>query len=384
MTKEKKIIIVGPAYPYRGGQALVEAYLHKTLREMSYETITVSYKLLYPKIFFPGKTQYDESKTIPFEHNDKIFRIISSINPFTWIKAYRKIKKEKPDAVIIVWWMFFFAPCLSALAFMLKHFAKKTHVCFLIENYISHENHFFERVLVKNTLKYADSFIAESHYIFNEIKRDFPKKKIFEITLSVFDIYNQKRFNKSEARSFLNIKTENVLLFFGLIRQYKGLDTLINCFDKVIENNPDTSLLIVGECYENIEKYERLIALCKNKEKITMINKFIANEDVEPYFKASDCVIMPYYSATQSGILMMAYGFGTPVICTDVGGMKELIEENKTGILIENNSSENLVSAVNQIIKTKNETNYAANIEKFIYNIGYKRIGEVFESISSE
>ncbi|MBR1626891.1 MAG: glycosyltransferase [Bacteroidales bacterium] len=379
---DKKIIIIGPAYPYRGGQALVEAYFHKALTEMNYDTLTISYSLLYPKVFFPGKTQYDESKIIPFEHNDKIVRTLNSINPFTWIKAFYKIKKEKPDAVIIVWWMFFFAPCLSVLSWLIKHFAKKIHICFLIENYISHENHRFERILVKNTLKFANSFIAESHYIYNEIAEDFPKAEIFEITLSVFDVYNLHRYDKSSAKEFLNIKTENVLLFFGLIRQYKGLDRLIECFDNVIEQNPNTTLLIVGECYEKLDKYLKLVNACKNKDKIIMINRFIANEDVEPYFKASDCVIMPYYSATQSGILMMAYGFSVPVITTDVGGMKELVINNETGLLIKDNSNENLLPAIDTMLKTKNKIPYDKNIYEFVYNIGYKRIGEIFKSIS--
>jgi glycosyltransferase involved in cell wall biosynthesis len=374
---KKKIIIISPAYPYRGGQALVEAYLHKTITELDYLSSTISYKLLYPKVFFPGKTQFDSSKTIPFEHNNQIKRIINSINPFSWIKAYKEIKKEKPNAIIIVWWMFFFAPCLSTISFFVKHFMKGTKICFLAENYISHENHFYERFFVKHTFHYANSYIAESHYIYNEIKKDFPKKKIYETTLSVFDCYNLNRYDKNSARKFLNIKTENVIMFFGLIRQYKGLDSLISVFPLLLKDKPNTTLLIVGECYEDINKYKKMIQDLNIGSNIIMENRFIANEDVEPYFKATDAVIMPYYSATQSGILMMAYGFNVPVVATKVGGMQELIENDKTGIIIEDNSKENLLPAIEKMLDTKDTIPYNENIASFIRNIGYNNIGKI-------
>lgn len=379
--EKKKIVVVGPAYPYRGGQSLVEAYLHRTITSLGYDSFTISYKLLYPKIFFPGKTQFDESKFVPFEHNNKIFRILNSINPFTWVKAYKEIKKEKPDAVIIVWWMFFFGPCLGTLAWLIKHYMKNTKVCFLIENYISHENHWFERVIVKNTLCHADSFIAESHYIYDEIARDFPKAKIYETTLSVFDFYNMNRYDKSSARKFLNIEQEDVILFFGLIRQYKGLDSLLEAMPKILEQRPNTKLMVVGECYEDFSKYQKIIDKNNLGDKIMLEQKFIANEDVEPYFKAADFVVMPYYSATQSGILMMAYGFQTPVITTNVGGMKELVSD-KTGLLIENNSQELLVPAVVNMLAKKNETDYAANISEFTRSIGYNSVNKILEDLT--
>ncbi|MBQ9312177.1 MAG: glycosyltransferase [Bacteroidales bacterium] len=379
----KKIIIVGPAYPYRGGQPLVEAYLHKTITSLGYDTNTISYKLLYPKVFFPGKTQYDNSKFIPFEHNNNIQRLLNSINPFSWWKTYKQIKKEKPDVVIIVWWMFFFGPCLGSLSFLIKHFMKQTKICFLIENYISHENHFFEKIIVKQTLKYAHCFIAESHYIYNEISKDFPKAKIYETTLSVFDIYNMNRYDKQSAREFLGIKNKNVLLFFGLIRKYKGLDALLYAMPKVLEQKPDTKLMIVGECYEDFTKYQNIIDSLHLNDSIMIEQKFIANEDVEPYFKACDYVVMPYHSATQSGILMMAYGFRRPVIATNVGGMGELVNE-KTGLIIENNSQQILSSSIVEMLEKKEEVDYGANIEEFIQNIGYNNINKILSDLTTK
>jgi glycosyltransferase involved in cell wall biosynthesis len=379
--EKMKITIISPAYPYRGGQALVEAYLHKTITDIGYQTNTISYSLLYPSIFFPGKTQFDDSKVIPFEHNDKIKRIINSINPFSWFKAYREIKKEKPDVVIIVWWMSFFAPALGTIAYLVHRKLKQTKVCFLVENYISHESRWFDKLFCKHTLRWADSFICESNYINKQISDNFPQKPIFETTLCVYDYYNLNKFDKVSAKEFLKIDTENVILFFGLIRPYKGLDKLIECFKDLIKSKSDTTLLIVGECYEDIQKYEKMIASYGIKDKTIMINRFVANEEIEPFFKASDMVVLPYYSATQSGILTMAYGFNVPVVVTNVGGMSELVKNNETGIIVENNEVENLLPAIERLLDTKNTIAYGQNIACLTHKMGYTNLNKILSEI---
>lgn len=376
-----KITLIGPAHPYRGGQALVEAYLHKTISEIGYDTNTISYKLLYPSILFPGKTQYDNSKLIPFEHNNKIKRIINSINPISWYKTFKEIKKEKSDLIIIVWWMPFFGPALGTIAYLIKKKLKKTKVCFLVENYTSHEGWWFDRFFCKQTLKYADSFICESNYINKQIKVDFPNTPIYETTLSIYDCYNLNKFSKESAREFLGIKTKNVVLFFGMIRPYKGLDKLIESFKHLLEKNPDTTLLIVGECYEDIKKYEKMISQNGIGDKTIMVNNFIDNEDIEPYFKASDLVAMPYYSGTQSGILMMAYGFNIPVVVTDVGGISELVKDKETGIIVKDNKVENFLPAMEEILTNKDIIPYSENISSFVYGLGYQNLKNILSQI---
>ena len=385
MDNSKKIILVGPAHPYRGGQALVESYLFKTINELEYDVLTVSYSLLYPSIFFPGTTQFDESKIIPFEHADKIKRLINSINPFSWFKAYRFIKKENPDAVIFVWWMPFFAPALSSIArWLKKRRNNEIQITFLVENYVSHENRRFDRFLTKKTLRWADSFICQSEFIEKQIGQDFKQKPIHRTTLSIYDCYNLNRYTKQTAKSFLNIDSQNVILFFGLIRPYKGLDRLIETFARLVKEKTDTTLLIVGECYDDIVKYQSIIKEHNVQEKTMLVNKFIPNEDVEPYFKAADVVVLPYYSGTQSGILMMAYGFEVPVVATDVGGIAELIVENKTGIVVNNNEIENLFPAINHILDTKDVIPYAEEIRKYTHNLGYVNMGKILEEITKK
>ncbi|MDR0604744.1 MAG: glycosyltransferase [Bacteroidales bacterium] len=376
-----KIIIVGPAYPYRGGQSLVEAYLHKTITALGYDALTVSYSLLYPSIFFPGTTQYDTSKIIPFEHTSKIYRLINSINPITWIKAYRFIKKESPDIVIFVWWMPFFGPAIWSIAKRLRKKCQSTRLTFLVENYISHENRWFDEFFTKKTLKLAHSFICQSNYIEKQITHDFPATPIHRTTLSIYDCYNLNQYSKQTAREFLHIHSENVILFFGLIRPYKGLDRLIETFAQLLESKPDTTLLIVGENYEGIEKYQHLIEKYALQSRVILVNKFIDNEDVEPYFKATDAVIMPYYSGTQSGILMMSYGFERPVVVTEVGGIAELVIPNETGIVVKNNEVENLLPSIIKILDTKEQIPYSDNIRKYIHKLGYVNMANILEEI---
>lgn len=370
----KKLVIVGPAYPYRGGQALVEAYMYNTLSQIGYDVTTVSYSLLYPSIFFPGTTQFDESTVIPFEHTSKIRRIINSINPYTWIKAAREIKKINPDGVIIVWWMPFFGPALSTIARLIKR-NSKTKIIFLVENYISHEKRWFDSFSTKYTLKYADAFICQSKYIFEQITADFKGKPIHQTTLSIYDCYDLNKYSKQSAREFLGIKTENVILFFGLIRPYKGLDKLIVAFKELLKTQPSTTLLVVGECYEDIEKYKQLIKQLNLEKNVILENSFIPNEKIEPYFKAADVSCLPYNSGTQSGILMMAYGFKIPVVATNVGGVAELILDKETGVVIPDNSMDNLVNGLTEIIKNKNTIDYAGNIQKFTQGLGYSNLG---------
>jgi glycosyltransferase involved in cell wall biosynthesis len=376
--KTKKIIIIGPAYPYRGGQALVEAYLHNTITQLGYDTLTISYTLLYPSIFFPGTTQYDHSKLIPFEHNNKIKRLLNSVNPFSWLKTYKEIKKENPDAVIFVWWMPFFGPALGYIARKIHKNLPKTKNIFLVENYISHENRWFDKFFTKQTLKYADAFISESSYITKQITKDFSQKPTYQTTLSVYDCFDLKRYTKATSREKLNINTENVILFFGMIRPYKGLDKLIEAFSTLKDS--DATLLIVGESYENIDKYKLLIEQSGLQEKTMFINKFIDNDEIELYFKAADVVVLPYYSGTQSGILMMAYGFGIPVVATNVGGVAELIK-NKTGIVVANNEIVNLYPAIKSILDTKNTVCYSEEIYKLTHSLGYDNLKSTFEEL---
>jgi len=379
MSAKKKIVLVSPAYPYRGGQALVEAYLYNMLTTLGFECSTVSYKLLYPSVFFPGTTQYDVSKVVPFAHPDKIKFVINSIDPLSWTRAAKEINAQKPDGVIFVWWMPFFGPALSTIARMVKK--KGAKIIFLVENYVSHEKRWFDHAATRHTLKYADAFITESAYITKQVSGAYPGKPLYQATLSIYDCYDLKRYTRETAKQFLGITTKKVVLFFGLIRAYKGLDKLIAAFKTLLDVQPDTTLLIAGECYEDEKKYTGLIETLGLSDKTVFLNKFLPNEEIEPYFRAADVAVLPYNSGTQSGILMMAYGFKIPVVVTDVGGIAELVADGKTGRVVADNSSNNLVAGINEILTNKDGIDYAANIDNLVGGMGYSNMSAYLNEV---
>lgn len=376
----KKVVIIGPAYPYRGGQALVEAHLFDTLTKAGYDCHTISFKMLYPKIFFPGTTQFDNSKTSFFDHKARIYNIINSINPWTWIKAAKKVKEINPDVTLFVWWMPFFGPAYSTIAYFIKRWTK-SKIVFLVENYISHENRWFDRVASKVTLDIANSFISQSEYVKERIAENHKQKKIYRTTLSVYDCYNLGKYDGASAKKQLGIKTERVVLFFGLIRKYKGLDKLIRAMKLISKNYQPVTLLIAGECYEDITYYEKIIQEEGIGGNTILINKFIPNEEIEPYFKASDLVCLPYNSASQSGILMMAYGFNKPVVVNNVGGLSELVVEGKTGTVIQHNLPAEIAAGVDTVFATSVNENYENNIRKINHDLGYKNIETIISEI---
>jgi len=376
----KKILIVGPAYPYRGGQALVEAHLFNTLTQLGYECHTISFTLLYPKIFFPGKTQFDKSNNVFFNHENKIYRIINSINPFSWFRAIKKIKSLSPDNVIFIWWMPFFGPAYGTIAYFIKKLTQ-TKITFLVENYISHENRWFDKLLSKITLSISDFYICQSDFVKKQIAA-VHNKPIYKTTLSVYDCYNFEKFTKASAKEFLKIpENDKVVMFFGLIRRYKGLDKLIRAFPIIKKTHANLTLLIVGECYEDITYYKNIIEEAGASSKTILVNKFIDNERIEPFFKAADMVCLPYNSASQSGILMMAYGFNVPVIVNDVGGLAELVVEGKTGTVIPNNSPEAISEGVNKIFEYSTTENFEENIKDINENLGYSNLKEIMDNM---
>ncbi len=377
---KKKVVIVGPAYPYRGGQSLVEAHLFDTLTNLGYEVHTVSFILLYPKVFFPGTTQFDTSKKTFFSHQDKIYRIINSVNPLTWFRAAKKIKEINPDNTIFVWWMPFFGPAYATIGKLIKR-STNTKITYLVENYISHENRWFDKFSSKQTLDQSDYFICQSNFVYNQIAEVHKRQKIFKTTLSVFDCYNLNTYTAQSAKEFLGIKTKKVVMFFGLIRRYKGLDKLILAFNQIEKQHPDLTLLIVGECYEDISYYEDLIEQEGIKDKTILVNKFIANEDVEPYFKAADMVVLPYNSASQSGILMMAYGFNVPAVVNNVGGLPELIVKGKTGTVIQDNTPPSIADGIDRLYKVMETEDIASNIQNLNETLGYINVPGMMDEI---
>jgi len=378
----KKIAIIGPNYPYRGGNSLFIGHLCIALQE-KFELLIINYSLLYPEILFPGKTQFDKSNEVMDGIRQlKTHRILNSINPISWYNTAKKIKEFNPDLVVVDWWQPFFGPCHFGVLSLLGS-SYKDRILFITENVISHESRFIDKILTKIGLAKASKFLVLSNKVYNDIKSLFPTKSIFKSELPIYDCYdNNKSLNKSELRSKFGFNnSDKVLLFFGYIRHYKGLDILIESLKILRSEDKSYKLLVAGESYENEEIYLDLISEYKLESAVHMENKFISNEDVGSYFYASDVAVLPYRSATQSGILNMAYGFNKPVVITNVGGLAEFVVEDQTGVIVNESSPDSIANGIKKFFQLNQTIDFHKNIEIYISGNSFSKIVVVFEEI---
>ena len=379
---KKKIILIGPAYPYRGGNALFITHTYESLKN-KFDVKIYNYKLLYPSFLFPGTTQYDKSKEQIFNvHSD---RVINSINPFNWFKVARLVKKENADLIVFDWWHPFFGFCHGVISFLIRK-KYKNKILFITENVVSHEANAIDKFLTRIGLKFASKFLVLSGVVQKEVQQYSKGKPVFRSELPVYDCYQPiEETNLQKIKEELGFKKDTmVLLFFGYVRKYKGLDILIKAYPKILSNNPEARLLIVGEFYDDPKEYLQLLNNLGIEEKVKIINQFVPNEDVAKYYQVSDVVILPYRSATQSGILNVAYGFYKPVIVTDVGGLAEFVDEGKTGFGVKPNSPEAIADGVNKFLNSRDKVDFTTNIQARNQKNSFKQLPQVFEKILSD
>jgi len=378
-ASKKKIIIIGPAYPYRGGNSLFVSHVYDALKE-DFEVKIFNYSLLYPSILFPGKTQFDESATLIKKAPNE--RLVNSVSPISWFKVADRIIKENPDLVVFDWWHPFFAFCHFTISELIKK-KFKNKILFITENFISHEGNFIDKRLTDIGLKNASSFMVLSGIVEKEVKLIANGRKVYKSELPIYDCYET-----DETISVLNLRKEfgfseqdKVLLFFGYVRKYKGLDLLIDAFPKIKTSIPNAKLLIVGEFYDSPEVYTDKIKKLGIEKDTVIVNKFVPNEDVGKYYKVCDLVILPYRSATQSGILNVAYGFLKPVIVTNVGGLSEFVEDKKTGIIINPDLPEEIANGVMEYFRLEDQVDFEKNIKELVNKNKFRNLAALFNQI---
>jgi glycosyltransferase involved in cell wall biosynthesis len=319
-----KIAVLSPFYPYRGGIAQFSAMLYQALEE-EHEVRAFSFSRLYPQLFFPGKTQYVESTdravAVPAEC------VLDSINPFSYQKTARAIERFQPDLLIIAYWMPFFAPAYGHIAARLK---KKTTVIALLHNALPHEPEFFDKPLARLFFKQCKGFVVMSETVKKDLLALQPGANYLLQPHPLYDHFGEK-VEPFQARKELGIDPgKKTLLFFGLIRYYKGLDLLIEALSLL---DSSYQLVIAGEPYEPFDKYQKQIDASPAKDRIKVIARYISDSEVPRLFSASNLLVLPYRSTTQSGVVPVAYHFETPVLVTNVGSLREMIESHGTGIV---------------------------------------------------
>ena len=369
-----KIVLVGPFPPFRGGISDLNVALahHLSKRHVVH---AINFTTQYPKVLFPGKTQFKKG-----DHALEVdsIRCLSSINPFSWRKTANKIIDLEPDLVLFSFWLAFFAPAFSGVAKKIKKYldAKIMAIC---HNIIPHEEHLLDTRLTKRFFCFIDSFIVLSKKVENELLNIVPGAKYKYSPHPVYNIF-KNTLSKEQAKAELNIATKKVLLFFGLIRKYKGLDILINAMEKINTELDDYTLLIVGECYENKAKYTDLIKNAGITDNVQCHYSFVPDNEVGKYFSASDVVVLPYKSASQSGIVQIAYNFDTPVIVSNVGGLPEIVDEGKTGYCVEP-SSNAFAKAIKAFYDKDNINELNSNISDYKSQFSWDGIVNAIEEL---
>ena len=325
-----KITIVGPAHPFRGGIALGNERLAEELQQMGNQVNIITFTTQYPNFLFPGKTQFSEAKA---PADLKIKRKLSAINPFNWLKVGGIIKRSKPDIVIFRYWLPFMGPCFGTIGRIIKK-NKHTKIITILDNVIPHESRIGDKQFTKYFIKPNDGFIAMSRSVANDLKT-FTDTTCLYNPHPLFDNYGPK-YSQLVAKEHLKLQTElKYILFFGLIRDYKGLDLLLKAFKLFDHKKYGVKLLVAGEYYANEAEYQQLIKELDLENEVIVKNEFIKDEEVGYYFSAAEIIAQPYKSATQSGVTQIAYHFETPMLVTNVGGLPEMVPHEKVGYVVE-------------------------------------------------
>ena len=328
---QKKIVIIGPAHPLRGGLATFNHRLAKECIDRGNDCSIWSFSLQYPSFLFPGKTQYSDE---PAPENLKIYSVINSINPLNWIKVGNRLKKEKPDVVIVRYWLPFMGPALGTILRRVKK-NRHTRVVCIADNILPHEKRPFDKMFTRYFLKSCDAFITMSEKVLKDLRLFEPEKPAGLVEHPLYDNFGSI-VPKDEARQQLGLPlTEKIILFFGFIRKYKGLDILLAAMADERIKQAGIKLLVAGEFYEDAALYDELIIKLGIRDRLILRTDFISDSEVKYYLCAADAVIQPYRNATQSGVTPLAYHFEKPMIVTNVGGLPALVPHRQSGLVVE-------------------------------------------------
>jgi glycosyltransferase involved in cell wall biosynthesis len=334
-----KITIVGTAYPLRGGIAHYNALLAEALGKRHTVT-TITFKRQYPSLLFPGKTQQE---TGAHESTPPAPELVDSINPFNWISVGLRLKRERPDLIIFKYWLPFFGPCFGTIARCARSNGH-TKVLFICDNVLPHEHRPGDRLFTRYAFGGVDYYIVQSAAVEQDLKTVHPAATY---RFAAHPIYNNfgSPIDRRVARENLGIADERVLLFFGYVRRYKGLHVLLEAMHKLPAAFP-VRLLVVGEFYDEEAPYRAQVDALGLSSRVTIVSDYVPNDKVRDYFSAADAVVLPYISATQSGIAQIAYNFDTPIIATNVGGLTETVKDGLTGLVVPPENPQLLADAI--------------------------------------
>ena len=376
----KKITVLGPAYPYRGGLASIMEILARTFTDRGAEVDIKTFTVQYPEFLFPGKSQYSES--VP-PRDLRITRCVNTVNPFNWIKVGRMIRRERPDAVLMKYWTPFMGPCFGTIARIARG-NKHTKVLVQIDNVIPHEHHFTDSWFTRYFIGSVDGFVYMSQQVKDDLDKFTQRKPALFSPHPLFVNYGSKAPREVACRE-LNLDPDfSYSLFFGFIRDYKGLDLLLDAW-KYLKDRGYTGnrrLIVAGEFYYNKGKYLDQIKQNGLLDDIILHDYFIKDDDVRYFFSAADVLIQPYRSATQSGVTQIAYHFEVPMIVTGVGGLAEIVPDDVVGYVTDT-TVESIADAFIRFYADGNAARFAENMktekERFSWDAMADKLTELYD-----
>ena len=372
-----KIIILGTAYPYRGGLAAFNERLANEFQKQGHEVEIYTFTLQYPNFLFPGKTQYSPD---PAPDHLTVFRKVHSCNPFNWLKVGREIARKRPDVLIFAYWMSFMAPCMGTIARKVHRNGHTKNIA-LVHNMIPHEPNLLDKLLPPYFVKSMDGFMALSESVVHDIerfdKRNCPKR------FSPHPIYDHygERLPREQALSLLQLSPDSrYVLFFGFIRGYKGLDLLLGAFADSRLKEDGVKLIVAGEFYGDPSPYLNQIKKLGIEDRVVLCTDFIPDGEVNRYFSAADIVAQPYKTATQSGVTQIAFHFEKPMLVTNVGGLPEIVPDGKIGYVVEPDPA-SIADALHRFFSEHKQEEFEANVVEEKKKYAWSRFTETMEEL---
>ncbi len=373
-----RIVICGPAHPYRGGIATYNERLAQQLLSEGDAAAIYTFRLQYPSIFFPGKTQYDHGYA---PEGVKITRAINSINPLNWFSIGLRLRRIRPDLVIMRYWLPFLAPALGFIA-RLARSNRHTRVITIFDNVVPHEKRFGDTMLTRFFVRSIDGALVMTKAVENDL-REFTTG--MPVVISPHPLFDNYSIPVSKAEAMVRLKLNpagRYMLFFGFIRGYKGLDLLIRAMAEQCVRETGVKLIVAGEFYEDEKPYFSLIRQLGVENDITFHSHFISDDEVKYYFSVASLVVQPYRSATQSGVTQVAYHFNKPMVVTNVGGLAEIVPHGRCGYVVEPEPAA-IASAICDFF-SGDEERFAAGIEEQKKEYSWERLTEALRSLARE
>ena len=349
------IFIVGTAYPFRGGIAHYNALLAEALGKR-HEVTTITFERQYPSLLFPGKTQQESGE---ISTASPAPQLVDSINPLNWIRVGRLIRDRRPDILVIKYWLPVFGPCFGTIARVVRS-NKHTRIICICDNVLPHERRPFDVSFTRYAFGAVDAFIVQSSAVERDLQQLLPRARYRYVPHPVYNIFGAQS-DRAQVRARLGITDERVVLFFGYVRRYKGLHVLLQAMPHLLARLP-VRLLVVGEFYDDEESYREQVRTLGLEHAVTLHADYVPTEQVGGYFSAADAVVLPYVSATQSGIAQIAYNFDCPVIATNVGGLAEVVIDGRTGYVVPPNDPESLAKAIARFYSERREQEFGEQV----------------------